>query len=51
MIQVKVLNAPDCNNCDSKHGSAFSVLYNDELTLLSSHTSCQTYKNGEIIFS
>lgn len=51
MIQVKVLNAPDCNNCDSKHGSAFSVLYNDELIVLSLNTSCQTYKNGEIVFS
>lgn len=51
MIQVKVLNAPDCNNCDSKHGSAFSVLYNDELTILSSYKSCHTYKDGEIIFS
>jgi CRP-like cAMP-binding protein len=51
MIQVKVLNAPDCNNCDSKHGSAFSVLYNDELTILSSNKSCHTYKDGEIIFS
>ncbi len=51
MIQVKVLNAPNCNNCNYTHSSAFSLLYNDELTVLSSNTSCQTYKNGKFIFS